>query len=83
MRYIGETQRMLRFRIADHRGYVRQGDTNKATGAHFTLPGHSLSDMKFTVIEQVKKNNEMYRKLREKYFIQKFDTNNKGLNRKV
>ena len=64
-------------------GYVKQGDTSQATGAHFTQPGHSLSDMKFTVIEQVKKNNEMYRKLREKYFIKEFDTNNKGINKKT
>ena len=45
-------------------------------------PGHSLSDMKFTILEQVKKVDELYRKQREKYFIQKFDTYNTGMNRK-
>ena len=74
MRYIGETQRWLRARMADHRGYVRNENTNTATGAHFCQPGHSLSDMKFTILEQVKKVDEIYRKQREKYFIQKFDT---------
>ena len=63
MRYIGETQRWLRARMADHRGYVRNENTNTATGAHFCQPGHSLSDMKFTILEQVKKVDEIYGKL--------------------
>ena len=53
----------------------------KATGHHFNLPGHTLSHMKFTILEQVKVNSDNYRKERERYFIQKFDTYNQGLNR--
>ena len=81
-RYIGETKRMLKARLADHRGYVANHDTTKTTGAHFTLPGHSLSNMKVTILEQVKKDDDLYRKQREQYFIQKFDTMNRGLNKK-
>ena len=54
MRYIGETRRWLRYRLADHRGYVDNQDFDKVTGAHFNLPGNALSNMKITILEQVK-----------------------------
>ena len=80
-RYIGETKRMLKSRMADHRGYVISGNTETATGAHFNSPGHSLSHMKVSVIEQVKKKDDNYRRIREKYHIEKFNTLNNGLNK--
>ena len=79
--YIGETKRMLRFRLADHRGYITNGDLTQATGAHFNMPGHSLADFSATIIEQSKKKNSEYRKERKHYFIRKFDTFHKGINR--
>lgn len=79
--YIGETKRMLKFRLADHRGYVVNKDTSKATGAHFNSPGHSLADLTVTVIEQTKRKSDVYRKEREHYFIRKFDTYYNGMNR--
>ena len=80
-RYIGETKRPLRTRLANHRGYVVNHHIDQATGAHFSLPGHNVSNMKITILEQVKFNNEAYRKQREKYFINKFNTLYEGLNR--
>lgn len=80
-RYIGESKRPIRNRIADHRGYIVNKNIDKATGAHFNLPGHSLDNMKFTILEQVKRNDESYRREREKYLINKFNTFHKGLNR--
>ena len=53
--YIGETKRMLKYRLADHRGYITNGVVSQATGAHFNLPGHSLADFSATIIEQTKK----------------------------
>ena len=44
--------------------------------------GHTVANMKMTVIEQVKKQSDNYRKEREDYFIRKFDTLNKGMNKK-
>ena len=79
-RYIGQTGRLLKHRIADHRGYISNQVTSKAYGAHWNLPGHSLALMKFTVLEQVKYNSEPYRKERETYFINKFNTFYKGVN---
>ena len=40
-----------------------------------------LADMKATIIEQTKYNDELYRKLREEYLINKLYTYNKGLNK--
>ena len=65
---------------AEHRGYVNNDD-DTATGEHFNQPGHSLSDMTLTVLERVKSSDDIYRKEREKYFIRKFNTYYKGLNR--
>ena len=72
--YIGETNRFLKFRLADHRGYVVSKDTTQATGRHFNLPGHNLADMSITVVEQVRKNDIIYRKEREEKHIRRFDT---------
>ena len=52
-----------------------------ATGQHFNLPGHQLSDMEVTILEKVR-NNEQYRKQREQMWIERFNTKYKGLNRK-
>ena len=50
-RYIGQTGRPLRSRLADHCGYVVNEHDNIATGAHFTSLGHSLSDLTITILE--------------------------------
>ena len=80
MKYVGETKRIIKFRFAEHRGYVNY-NYDTATGEHFNEPGHSLSDMTLTVLERVKSSDDMYRKEREKYFIRKFNTYYKGLKR--
>ena len=79
--YIGQTERILKNRILEHRGYISKHDTSKATGDHFNLPGHSLSDFTVTILEQVKNNDQMYREEREHYYIRKFNTYYRGLNR--
>ena len=81
MRYIGETRRILKFRLAEHRGYVTSEDVSKATGEHFNTPGHSVSDISIVILEKVRSTDDLYRKEREKYFIRKFNTFYKGLNR--
>ena len=81
LRYIGTTGRQLKLRLAEHRGYITNQVVNTATGAHYNLPGHSLADLKVTILEQTKSSDEDYRIEREKYFIRKFDAFNKGLNR--
>ena len=65
---------MLKFRLADHCGYVRNQAIDKATGEHFSLPGHSLSDLSITDIKQSKRNNNLYWKEGELYHINRFNT---------
>ena len=79
--YIGVTGQELRERIYQHVGYVRNKITNKATGQHFNLPGHAIHNMKFTVIEQVKSEDPLYGREREKLFIRKFNTFFNGINK--
>jgi hypothetical protein len=81
--YLGESMRLLKFRLADHRGYVVNKDITKATGHHFNLPGHSVTDLSITVIEKVKNNDVLYRREREEYHIRRFNTMHMGLNRKI
>ena len=80
-KYIGETDRQFRTRMLEHIGYVKNKNIKQATGFHFNLPGHSLTNMQFTIIEQVKKRNVYYRKEREKFHINNFNTYYKGMNR--
>ena len=71
----------MKFCIANNRGYIQNQVTSKATGAHWNQPGHSMADMKFTVLEQVKYNDRNYREERETYFINEFDTFYNRLNK--
>ena len=80
MRFIDETKRIIEF-LADHRGYITNQDITKATGEHFNTAGHSLADLSIIILEKVRSMDDLYRKEREKYFIRKFNTFYKGLNR--
>ena len=83
MHYVGETDRRLQDRFADHRGYVANKKLDKATGAHFNLPGHNIADMEISIIEKVFNTNQQYRKTREEMFIEEFNSKYKGMNRKT
>ena len=79
--YIGETERSLKDRFGEHKGYVNNNNQIKTTGVHFNTKGHSVSDMLITVVEKVYNQDPQFRKQREKLYIQKFNTRYKGLNK--
>ena len=54
---------------------------NKSTGQHFSGKGHTVSDMRVTILEKVFSLDAAVRKEREKYFITKMNTKYKGMNR--
>ena len=81
MQYVGETDRRLKDRFLEHQGYVRNQKLDKATGQHFNLPGHRLSDMHITALEHVHHKDETYRKIREKHYIKLANTKHKGMNK--
>ena len=65
---------MLKTGLAEHCGYVRSQKLDAHTGSHFNSPGHSIADLRITIVEQNKQNNHPYRKQREEYHIQRFYT---------
>ena len=82
LQYIGETEQTVRKRFLQHRGYVRRQETDKATGHHFSQPGHNMSDMSISVLERIRQSDPFYRKERESYYIEQFEAMRKGINRK-
>ena len=50
----------LRGRIYKHVGYARNTTLSQATGEQFNLPGHSLLNIEFTVLEQVESKDTLY-----------------------
>ena len=72
---------MLSSIVAEHRGYVSKGETDQSTGVHFNKPGYSLADLSVSVIEHTRGRGTEYRKEREHYFIQRFDTYYTGMNK--
>ena len=55
----------------------------ETTGEHFNLPGHSLSDMQIQIVEKVFSKSEAVRLTRERLYINFFEAENRGMNRKT
>ena len=79
--YVGETHRPLKDRFGEHRGYVNRKEVKKATGDHFNSSGHSISDMRIQIVEKMFTRDIFFRKQREHFYINKFDTKRNGLNK--
>ena len=71
----------MKERFQEHRNYVSTNNQSKTTGVHFNYKGHTISDMEITIVEKVFNQDPRFRKEREKFYIQKFNTRYKGLNR--
>ena len=83
--YIDKTGKSLVERFRGHRGTVVQKGQDQTTapvGVHFRQPGHSIHDLEMIPIEKVRKEDSLLSKTRESYYIERFDTVNKGLNKK-
>ena len=51
----------MKGRINEHLNYARNNKRKHTTGEHFNLPGHTWHNMKFSILENVKKNDVIYR----------------------
>ena len=51
--YVGETEKSLKHRFSEHKGYVTNKMYTKATGLHLNEEGHTVSVMEVTVLEKV------------------------------
>ena len=61
--------------------YVYAADI--AVGEHFQSPGHTVSDLVFTPVEQIFTSNIFVRKVREKKLINRCDLLRRGLNKNL
>ena len=83
IQYVGETGKKLKERFSQHLQNIRSENCSTSTSEHFNLPNHSISNVNISIIEKCSSNSNMYRKIRESFFINKFETKHLGLNRKV
>ena len=81
LQYVGESERTLKERFSEHKGYVVNNKITKATGEHFNQKEHKVSDMSVSVLEKIFSADPAVLKEREKYFIAKMNTRYKGLNK--
>ena len=81
LQYVGKSSQMFSTRMGQHRNYVTKKQIEKATGEHFNSRGHRLSDFECTIIEKIYSKDPMYLSVREEFWIRKFNTKYKGLNR--
>ena len=51
---------------------MKKRDLNKACDAHFSSRGHSVHDMKVSILEKVHSDDELLREERESMFIRDF-----------
>ena len=58
-------------------------ELNEPTGLHFNLPGHNISIIMASILEECFHSTTTYRKQREEFFIQAFQTKFKGMNKKL
>ena len=79
--YIGMTKRKLQIRFSEHLGYIKSAKFTEPSGEHFSLPGHTLSDIEGMVIEQVRSRDPYILRAREELLIQNFDSYRFGLNK--
>ena len=79
--YIGQSERTLQARFSEHRDYVKHEKVEKACGWHFNKKGHSVHNMRVTVLEKVHSTDEVLREERESMYIKKFNSKYKGINR--
>ena len=84
MQYIGETGNSLATCFGQHivsRVMSEMGMLEQATGAHFNLSGHYVSDMSVVILETIRSTDKAFRKEREQMFINIFNTGYRGLNK--
>ena len=84
--YVGETKREFRIRMNEHLRYIKTKNFDQATGRHFNLSDHKISDFSCKVIfimREQNKNIDDKRLLKEEFFIDQLKTREpNGLNDK-
>ena len=71
--YVGKTMNRVMDRFYGHRADY-QGEDESKPSHHFKREGHRFEDMKVVVLEEVQGKDDMYRVVRERYWINKMGT---------
>lgn len=79
--YVGKTKRTFQARYYNHISYVRTEKTSEVSGEHFPQKGHKLEHMKGLLIEKAHNPDPVALSVREKYYVNKFDSYKRRLNR--
>ena len=67
---VGETENALRVRLTGHRSDIKNRRIEKPVAKHFSLPGHSIDDLKIMTIEKIHREDSEYRKRKESRWIE-------------
>ena len=78
--YVGKSTRSFSCRLAEHKYYAMSDNQEQPSGRHFNSGSHSVADLKGCILESVKSRDKHVLHMRERYYIQKFDTYRNGLN---
>ena len=70
IQYVGETENALRVRLTGHRSDIKHRRIEKPVAKHFSLPDHSMEDLKLMVIEKIHREDSEYRKRKESRWIE-------------
>ncbi|XP_065428293.1 multivesicular body subunit 12B isoform X1 [Chrysemys picta bellii] len=79
--YIGQTGQSVRKRINGHKSDIRNHNIQKPVGEHFSLSGHSITDLKVAILQQKNFKNRLKCEAAELELICKLDTIRLGLNK--
>ena len=70
IQYVGETENALHVRLTGHRSDIKHRRIEKPVAKHFSLPDHSMEDLKLMVIEKIHREDSEYRKRKESRWIE-------------
>ncbi|OCT62598.1 hypothetical protein XELAEV_18043682mg [Xenopus laevis] len=77
--YVGETTLQIKTRISQHRSTIRRSNTKLPVSKHYVEKGHSDSELKFMVLEEVRPlrrggDRELLLRKREVWWIHQLNT---------
>ena len=79
--FVGHKKEVIVMRLKEHLGYVRNSKLNEPTGLHFNLPGHNIYMLKASILKKCFHSSTTYRKQREEFLFQAFQTKFKCMNK--
>ncbi|OCT71500.1 hypothetical protein XELAEV_18034476mg, partial [Xenopus laevis] len=77
--YVGETRLQIKTHISQHRATISRSNTKLPVSKHFVEKGHSDSELKFMVLEEVRTHmgggdHELLLRKREAWWIHQLNT---------